>query len=101
MIIEHVHLNIHDGKSEAFELAFQQAKEVIAPMKGLNAVQLIKHIENEHAYILLVFWDHLEDHNVGFRSSNAYQKWMELLHPFFNPVPKVDYYKPCQLMKIK
>lgn len=83
MIIEHVHLNIHDGQSEAFELAFRQAKEAIAPMQGLNAVQLIKHIENEHAYILLIFWDRLEDHTVGFRCSDAYQKWSALLHPFF------------------
>lgn len=42
MIIEYVHLNIKPDQCEAFELAFQQAKEIIYPMEGLNAVQLIK-----------------------------------------------------------
>lgn len=41
VIIEHVHLNIKPNQSEAFELAFQQAKQIIYPMDGLNAVQLI------------------------------------------------------------
>ncbi len=46
MIIEHVHLNIKPNQSEDFELAFQTAKEIIYPMEGLNAVQLIKHVED-------------------------------------------------------
>jgi heme-degrading monooxygenase HmoA len=32
MIIEHVHLKIKPEQSEAFEQAFQQAKEIIYPM---------------------------------------------------------------------
>ena len=36
MIIEHVHLKIKTNQSVAFEQAFQQAKKIIAPMKGLN-----------------------------------------------------------------
>lgn len=101
MIIEHVHLNIKPNQCNAFELAFQKAKEIIAPMQGLNAVQLIKHIENEHAYILLIFWDRLEDHTEGFRQSAAYQQWKALLHPFYDPMPQVEYYQPCMMFKNK
>lgn len=101
MIIEHVHLNIKPDQSEAFEQAFQQAKEIIYPMQGLNAVQLIKHMEQQDRYILMIFWDQLENHTEGFRKSSAYQEWKALLHPFYEPMPTVEYYQPCMLMKKK
>lgn len=101
MIIEHVHLTIKPGQSERFELAFQQAKEIIAPMQGLNAVQLIRHLQDQQRYILMIFWDRLEDHTEGFRTSDAYVEWKALLHPFYDPHPEVEYYQPCMLLKKK
>ncbi|SPL71935.1 antibiotic biosynthesis monooxygenase family protein [Acinetobacter stercoris] len=101
MIIEHVHLKIKPDQSQAFEAAFKQAKELIYPMQGLNAVQLIKHIEDDQRYILLIFWDKLEDHTEGFRKSEAYQEWKALLHHFYDPMPQVEYYQPCMFLKKK
>ncbi|ENV31761.1 antibiotic biosynthesis monooxygenase family protein [Acinetobacter gerneri] len=101
MIIEHVYLTIKPEQSQSFQQAFSQAKQVIAPMQGLNAVQLIKHLTDEHRYILLIFWDRLEDHTQGFRQSEAYQEWKALLHHFYDPFPTVEYYEPCMFMKIK
>ena len=48
MIIEHVHLTIKPNQSQAFETAFQKAKAIIYPMAGLNAVQLIKNVQDNH-----------------------------------------------------
>lgn len=101
MIIEHVHLQIKPEQSQAFEEAFKLAKEFIYPMSGLNAVQLIKNIQDEHRYILLVFWDKLEDHTEGFRQSAEYQQWKALLHPFYDPMPTVEYYQPCMMLEKK
>lgn len=95
MIIEHVHLTIKPQQSQAFEQAFEKATAFIAVAKGFNEVQLIKNTENEQSYILLVFWDCLEDHTEGFRQSEAYQQWKTLLHPFYDPMPQVEYYQPC------
>lgn len=101
MIIEHVHLNIKQNQSQAFELAFHKAKAIIYPMDGLNAVQLIKHVEDDHRYIMMIFWDRIEDHTEGFRQSAAYQEWNALLHPFYEAIPKVEYYQPHLLLKKK
>ena len=98
MIIEHVHLQIKADQSLEFEQAFQQAKEIIYPMSGLNAVQLIKNINDDHRYILMIFWDQLEDHTEGFRTSEGYQQWKTLLHPFYDPQPEVEYYQPCMML---
>ena len=75
MIIEHVHLSIKSGQSEAFLKAFEQAKHIVYPMEGFNAVQLIKHATDPHHYILMIFWDEIENHTEGFRKSEAYQEW--------------------------
>lgn len=101
MIIEHVHLNIKPNRNHAFEEAFQKAKSIIYPMAGLNAVQLIKNIQDDHHYILMIFWDCIEDHTEGFRKSEAYQEWKALLHPFYDPMPMVEYYQPQILLKKK
>lgn len=95
MIIEHVHLTIKALQNQEFEAAFDQAKQYIAAMSGFRAVQLIKNIHDEHAYILMVIWDRLEDHTEGFRQSPEYIQWRALLHPFYNPMPTVEYYSPC------
>ncbi len=99
MIIEHVYLKIRPEQDRAFEAAFQQAKAVIYPMDGLNAVQLIKHVTDQHRYILMIFWDSIEHHTEGFRKSAAYQQWKALLHPFYEPMPTVEYYQPYAAQK--
>ncbi|MCG9510937.1 antibiotic biosynthesis monooxygenase [Acinetobacter pittii] len=101
MIIEHVHLSIKSGQSEAFLKAFEQAKHIVYPMEGFKAVQLIKHATAPHHYVLMIFWDEIENHTEGFRKSEAYHEWKALLHPFYDPMPTVEYYEPCMLLKKK
>jgi heme-degrading monooxygenase HmoA len=50
-------------------------------------------MEQPNRYILLVKWQQLEDHTVGFRQSQEYQKWKELLHKFYDPFPVVQHYE--------
>jgi hypothetical protein len=39
-------------------------------------------------------WDRLEDHTEGFRGSEDYQRWRDLLHHFYDPAPTVEHYEP-------
>ena len=61
-------------------------------MKGFISHQLKKCIEHENQYILLVQWNTLEDHEIGFRKSPEYQDWKVLLHHFYEPFPEVLHY---------
>ena len=99
MIIEHVYLQIKPDQSQAFEQSFQKAIAFIRVSKGFNEVRLIKNIQNEHHYILMVIWNMLEDHIEGFRKSEAYLEWKALLHPFYDPMPTVEYYQSCVILK--
>ncbi|GAA3596832.1 antibiotic biosynthesis monooxygenase [Flavivirga abyssicola] len=93
MILEVAILNIKKGLSTDFEKAFSEAKNIISSMKGYISHELKKCVEQEDKYILLVNWETIEDHEVGFRKSNEYQKWKALLHHFYEPFPIVEHYK--------
>lgn len=93
MILEVAILNIKQGFSHEFELAFSKAKAIISSMKGYISHELKKCIEQEDKYILLVHWETIEDHEIGFRKSKEYQTWKSLLHHFYEPFPIVEHYK--------
>ena len=92
MILEVAILNVKEGMSPEFEIVFSKAQLIIASMKGYISHELKKCIEKENQYILLVNWETVEDHEVGFRKSDEYQEWKKLLHHFYNPFPEVLHY---------
>ncbi|APG66264.1 antibiotic biosynthesis monooxygenase [Tenacibaculum todarodis] len=93
MILEVAILNVKEGLSKDFEANFKIAEKIISSMKGYISHQLKKCIEEENKYILLVNWETLEDHEIGFRKSSEYQEWKNLLHHFYEPFPTVEHYK--------
>ena len=93
MILDVATLNLRPGTSADFETAFRQAAPIIASMPGYVSHELQRCIEAPDRYVLLVRWQTLEDHTVGFRGSEAYQKWRRLLHHFYDPFPTVEHYR--------
>ena len=92
MILEVAILNIRDGTNDAFEAAFREASGIISSMPGYHSHELRHCLEAPGRYILLVNWQSLEDHTVGFRQSADYQRWRTLLHHFYDPFPTVEHY---------
>ena len=92
MILEVAILDVKPGLETEFETAFQKASPIIAGMRGYRGHELQQCIEKGNRYILLVRWDTLEDHTVGFRQSAEYQEWKRLLHHFYDPFPTVEHY---------
>lgn len=97
MILEVALLNVRAGMTEEFEAAFRQASPIIASMKGYLGHELQHCIEVPNRYVLLVRWETLEDHTVGFRQSAEYQEWKRLLHHFYDPFPTVEHYELVEL----
>ena len=93
MILEVAALQIRPGQSAEFEAAFRTAQAIIAAMPGYISHELQRCIEREDAYILLVRWQTLQDHEIGFRQSPQYQEWKRLLHHFYDPFPSVLHYE--------
>ena len=94
MILEVAMLNVKPGQGAAFERAFAEAQAIISSMAGYASHQLQRCLEVGDKYVLLVQWQRLEDHTVGFRQSAEYQQWRKLLHHFYDPFPTVEHFEP-------
>jgi len=92
MILEVAILHVKNNLIDEFENSFLTAQKIISKMKGYLSHELKKCLEDPGKYILLVNWETLEDHTIGFRESKEYQEWKELLHHFYDPFPTVEHY---------
>jgi len=93
LILELAILNVRPGTAPAFEEAFREASKIISLMPGYVSHQLQRCLEKENQYVLLINWEKLEDHTLGFRGSAEYQTWRKLLHHFYEPFPTVEHYE--------
>ena len=92
MITEHAILPVIPGREAEFEATFAEARGIISSMPGFRSLTLSRSLESPNEYLLLVEWDTVEDHTVGFRTSPEYQRWRELLHHFYEPFPTVEHF---------
>lgn len=118
MILEAVLLNIKAGLATDFESSFNKASKIISSTNGYLSHELHKCLEAESRgikrvrvplalpelfkrvegkYLLLIRWETLEAHTVGFRSSPEYQEWKKLLHHFYEPFPTVEHFERVEL----
>jgi heme-degrading monooxygenase HmoA len=92
MIIEHGSINVLPGHEADFEAAFLEAAKVIARSPGFRFVRIARGIERPSTYLLLVGWDTLADHTVGFRESDLFTQWRAWIGPHFDGQPQVEHY---------
>jgi len=89
MIMEHALLRVRPGMEVAFEEAMRAAVPLIAATPGFMGLRVRPCVEKPSLYLLLVEWEKLEAHEVGFRKSERYREWAKLLHGFYDPFPEV------------
>jgi heme-degrading monooxygenase HmoA len=96
MVLEHALLDVISGLEVEFEEAFSRARDVISKSPGFISLKIVRGIERPSSYLLLVEWESLEDHTIGFRQSARYAEWRELLHHFYDPFPVVEHFLEIQ-----
>jgi heme-degrading monooxygenase HmoA len=92
MIVESAILSIKPGQCAAFEAALREALPLIEATPGFLGIEVRPCLERTDQYLLLVRWRTMEDHTVGFRGSERYEKWRTALHHFYHPFPTVLHY---------
>ncbi len=97
MILEAAFLNIKPALEGDFESAFKKASSIISSMNGYSSHELHKCMEVKGKYLLLVRWESLEAHTIGFRDSPEYQEWKRLLHHFYEPFPTVEHFEEVKI----
>lgn len=92
MILEHADIRIDPSQASAFEEAILRGvNSVIAHAKGFKGFKVNRSMESPGRYLLMIYWDTLEDHTVGFRGSPAFAQWRAIVGPFFAQPPVVEH----------
>jgi heme-degrading monooxygenase HmoA len=95
MILEVVDIRIEPGRQKEFDQAIARGlREVIAGARGYRGHRVSKGIESPERYVLMIYWETLENHTVDFRGSEAFQDWRAIVGPFFATPPVVEHFLP-------
>ena len=93
MILEIADIRIAVGKNAEFEAALARAAlTVVSHARGYLRHELHKGIESPERYLLMIWWNTLEDHTVGFRQGPLFPEWRAVVGPFFAAPPAVEHF---------
>ena len=84
MVLEIAFVEVLPEQHLAFETAVARAvQEVLPQAKGFIDFQLHKGIEQSNTYTFHINWETLKDHTIGFRESDLFVMWREIIGGFF------------------
>jgi heme-degrading monooxygenase HmoA len=93
MILEVADIRIQAGQQAAFDEAIQRGlATVISQAQGFKGWKVNKGLESPERYLLMIFWDTLEDHTVAFRGGPLFAQWRAIVGPFFAAPPVVEHF---------
>ena len=94
MILEIADIRIAPGKQAEFEEAIERGlRTVIARAEGVRGYKVNKGIESPERYILMIYWETLENHTVDFRGGPLFPQWRAIVGPFFAAPPVVEHFE--------
>jgi quinol monooxygenase YgiN len=94
MVLEHALMHVGPGEEDRFETVLDEALEVISAADGCGAVRVLRGVESPSTYLLLVEWSSVEAHTEGFRGSERFARWRQLVSPFWVELPVVEHFAP-------
>jgi heme-degrading monooxygenase HmoA len=93
LILEIADIRIHPGQQAGFEEAVQRGIATVASKaQGYRGYKVNKGVESPERYVLMIFWETLEDHTVGFRQGPLFPAWRAIVGPFFALPPQVEHF---------
>ena len=93
MILEVADIRIKAGTQAAFDEAIKEGLDkVVRRSKGYRGHKVQKSIESPERYLLMIYWDTVENHTVDFRESPAFQEWRSYVGPHFAAPPAVEHF---------
>ena len=93
MILEVADFRIRAGDGAAFDEAIVRGvSTVICQARGFRGWKVNKSVESPERYLLMIFWDTLEDHMVGFREGPLFAQWRAIVGPYFAQPPQVEHF---------
>ena len=93
MILEIADIRIPPGKQAEFEAAIQHGvATVVSGAAGFRGFKVNKGVESPERYVLMIYWETLENHTVDFRQGPLFPQWRAIVGPFFAVPPVVEHF---------
>ena len=93
MILEVADIRIAPGRNAEFDAALERGLQtVVTRAGGYRSHRVVKGIESPERYLLMIWWETLEDHTVAFRGGPLFPEWRAIVGPFFAAPPSVEHY---------
>jgi heme-degrading monooxygenase HmoA len=93
MILELADIHIPPGKQAEFDAAIELGVcSVASKAKGFRGFAVHKGIESAERYLLMIYWDTLENHTVDFRQGPLFPQWRAIVGPYFAVPPTVEHF---------
>jgi heme-degrading monooxygenase HmoA len=92
MVLEIADIAVLPGTSDEFAAAVREGIRYVADTPGFRSAKLERCIETPGRFVLLVEWDSVEAHTVGFRESENFERWRGHIGPFLDGDPRVEHF---------
>ena len=93
MILEIADIRILPGKQAEFDAAIQHGIATVASRAaGFRGFKVNRGVESPERYILMIYWQTLENHTVDFRQGPLFPQWRAIVGPFFAKPPVVEHF---------
>jgi quinol monooxygenase YgiN len=83
MVLEIAQYTAQPGKAGAFQAGLLKGIEIIRRAKGCISATPRRQIEDPEKFIVMIEWETLEDHTVGFRGSPQFLEYRSHLAGLF------------------
>ena len=94
MILEVADIRIQPGRNAEFEASIKEGlATVMRRAGGYRSHKVHRGIESRERYVLLIWWDTLENHTVDFRQGPLFAEWRTFIGPFFAAPPHVEHFE--------
>ena len=93
MITEIIRYKIATADAAAFESAYRHAEAILQNSVHCLGYQLLRGHEEPGNWILIIEWDSVAGHEQGFRKEQGFQKFLELVKPFFEQIQEMKHYE--------
>jgi heme-degrading monooxygenase HmoA len=97
MVLEIADITVLPGTSDEFAAAAREGIRYVADTPGFRSAKLNRCIETPGRFVLLIEWDSVEAHTVGFRESENFARWRDHIGPFLDGQPRVEHFDDVAL----
>jgi heme-degrading monooxygenase HmoA len=91
MVTEIADVRVLPDSQDTFPDAVAEGLKYVADTPGFRTARLTRSAETPTRFVLLIEWDSIEAHTIGFRESENFARWRAVVGPHFDGAPTVEH----------